>query len=231
MSDPAARAKEAAARAAVDRTVRAGERVALGTGSTAAFAVRRIAEKFPGSTLDLVASSRATEALAGSLGLVVRPIRADDRFDRMLDGADEVTPAFALTKGGGGALLREKLLAHLSREVVILVDPAKLVDALGQRSPIPVEVVPIAAGPLARELAEEGFRVDRRVGPNARPFVTDNGNEILDLVPRAPIRDPVATASELKSKVGVVETGIFVGLAHRLFVGHDDGTVDERRPA
>jgi ribose 5-phosphate isomerase A len=231
VSDPAARAKEAAARAAVDRTVRAGERVALGTGSTAAFAVRRIAERFPGAALDLVASSRATEALATGLGLVVRPLAAGDRFDRMLDGADEVTPALALTKGGGGALLREKLLAHLSREVVILVDPAKLVRALGERSPIPVEVVPVAAGSLARELAEEGFRVDHRRAADGRPFVTDNGNEILDLVPRTPIEDPARVAAALKARVGVVESGIFIGLAHRLFVGRDDGTFDERRPA
>ena len=130
-------AKAAAARHAVARYVRPPQRLALGTGTTAQHAVREIARVHPRAALDCVASSCATEELARSLGLAVRALAPEDRFDLMLDGADEVTPAFALTKGGGGALLREKLLAHLSRDVVILVDPTKLVRTLGERSPIP----------------------------------------------------------------------------------------------
>jgi ribose 5-phosphate isomerase A len=222
-------AKRVAARAGVER-VRAGMRLALGTGTTAAEAVRALAERFPRPEFDCVASSRATEELARSLGFAVRSLREDDAFDLMLDGADEVTPTLDLTKGGGGALLREKLLARLSREVVILVDPTKLVGHLGDRAPIPVEVVPFARAVLARRFADEGFRVLHRTEADGRPFVTDNGNEILDLRPVRPIDDPAATAARLGGATGVVETGIFVGLASVVLVGHPDGRVEALHP-
>ncbi|MCI4339225.1 MAG: ribose-5-phosphate isomerase RpiA [Thermoplasmata archaeon] len=227
MPDELTLAKAAAARRGVER-VRPDMRLALGTGSTAGEAVRALAARFPGEPFDCVASSRATEELAGSLGISVRPLRADDRFDLMLDGADEVTPSLDLTKGGGGALLREKLLARLSKEVVILVDPTKLVAHLGERAPIPVEVVPFARAVLARRFAHDGYRVRHREGPDGRAYLTDNGNELLDLTPLHPIEDPRATADALASVTGVVETGIFVGLATRVLVGHADGRVDER---
>jgi ribose 5-phosphate isomerase A len=228
--DPTQAAKEAAATRAVEALVRPGLRLALGTGSTAAAAVRAIARAHPSVRFDCVASSRETERLATSLGLAVRALRGDDRFDLMLDGADEVDPHLALTKGGGGALLREKLLAGRSREVAILVDPSKLVPALGTRSPIPVEVVPFARAVVAEELGREGFSARPRVTGQGRPFVTDNGNEILDLTPSQPIADPARTSARLREHVGVVETGIFVGLAHRVYVGAADGRVEERQP-
>ncbi len=227
MADGFLAAKRAAARRGVER-IRPGMRLALGTGSTAAEAVRAVAERFPGTAFDCVASSRATEELARSLGLGVRPLRADDRFDLMLDGADEVTPALALTKGGGGALLREKLLAGLARELVILVDPSKLVAHLGERHPIPVEVVPFAAPVLAERFGADGFDARARIGGDGRPFLTDNANEILDLAPRSPVRDPAATLARLRAPTGVVEVGIFVGMASTVLVGHADGTVEER---
>jgi ribose 5-phosphate isomerase A len=229
MADGSAQAKEAAARRAVAQCVRPGLTLALGTGSTAALAVRALAEAFPSSRFECVASSRATEELARGLGLAVRPLAAGERFDLMLDGADEVSPSLDLTKGGGGALFREKLLAHLSRELVIVVDDSKIVRALGERAPIPVEVVPFARPALLGELAADGFRVAVRTGADGAPFVTDNGNEVLDLTPPAPLREPAATARALREHVGVVETGLFVGLASRVFVGHPDGRVDERR--
>jgi ribose 5-phosphate isomerase A len=225
--DDEIRAKVAAARRGVAR-VRPDMHLALGTGSTTAEAVRTLAQKFPGVGLDCVASSRATEELAHSLGIGVRPLRADDRFDLMLDGADEVAPSLDLTKGGGGALLREKLLARLSQEVVILVDPTKLVDRLGTKAPIPVEVVPFARPVLARRFEHDGYRVRHRAGPDGRPYRTDNGNEILDLTPPRPIEDPAAVAATLAAPTGVVETGLFVGLATCVLIGHADGTVDER---
>jgi len=225
------RAKTVAARHAVQQYVHPGIRLALGTGSTAAQAVRAIAERFPDGKFDCVASSRATEELARELRIPVRALRGDDRFDLMLDGADEVSPELDLTKGGGGALLREKLLARLSASVVILVDPSKLVGALGERASIPVEVVPFARPVLERELAAEGFRVRLRVGEDGRPYVTDNGNEILDLSPREPIHQPAQAAETIRHHIGVVETGIFAGLASRVVVGYPDGRVEERRPA
>ncbi|MGD1098762.1 MAG: ribose-5-phosphate isomerase RpiA [Thermoplasmata archaeon] len=230
MPEDLERAKGVAARHAVEHHVRPGLRLALGTGSTAAQAVRAIAERFPDGKFDCVASSRATEELARELRIPVRPLRGDDRFDLMLDGADEVSPALDMTKGGGGALFREKLLAHLSGSVVIMVDPSKLVGALGERASIPVEVVPFGRSILERELAAEGYRVRLRVGPDGRPFITDNENEVLDLSPREPIHDPAAAAEAIRRHTGVVETGIFAGLASLVVVGFPDGRIEERRP-
>jgi ribose 5-phosphate isomerase A len=227
VSEELERAKRAAAEHAV-RSLRPGLRLALGTGSTAAHAVRAIAARFPGERFDCVASSRATEELATGLGLSVRPLRGEDRFDVLLDGADEVSPTLALTKGGGGALLREKLLARLSRERVILVDPSKLVRHLGERSPVPVEVVPFARAVLEAEFGRMGYGVGLRAGAGGAAYRTDNGNEILDLTPPAPLLDPEATERALRAPTGVVETGIFVGLADRVVIGHPDGTVEER---
>ena len=230
MPEDLERAKVVAARHAVEQYVRPGLRVALGTGSTAAQAVRAIAEKFPDGKFDCVASSRATEALARELHIPVRALRGDDRFDLMLDGADEVSPALDMTKGGGGALLREKLLAHRSASVVIVVDPSKLVGALGERASIPVEVVPFARPVLERELADEGYRVRLRVGADGRPFITDNGNEIVDLSPREPIRTPTSAAEGIRHHIGVIEVGIFAQMASVVVVGYPDGRVEERRP-
>jgi len=225
------RAKAVAARYAVEHYIQPGHRIALGTGTTAAQAVRAMAEKFPDGKFDCVASSRATEELARELHIPVRPLRGDDRFDVMVDGADEVSPALDMTKGGGGALLREKLLAHRSESFVVIVDPSKLVSALGERASIPVEVVQFARSVLERDLAEEGYRVRLRVGADGRPFVTDNGNEILDLGCREPIRNPTAAADRIRGHTGVVEVGIFAGMASVVVVGYPDGRTEERRPS
>ncbi len=223
-------AKVAAARHAVDRYVQPGLKLALGTGSTAEEAVRALRARFPGTAFDCVASSSATEELARGLGLPVRPLRGGDRFDLMLDGADEVAPSLELTKGGGGALLREKLLARLSRRLVVLVDRSKLVRALGERAPIPVEVVPFCRPVLEHELSSEGYAVLVRVGRDGRPFRTENGNELLDLRPPSPVVAPLELDRALRAHVGVVETGLFLGLAERVIVGDDDGSVHELLP-
>ncbi len=231
MSSPEelSREKDLAARAAI-RRVRAGAKVALGTGSTAAYAVRALAEKFPKGGLDCVSSSTATGELAVSLGLEVRGLSEDDEFDFMLDGADEVDPRLAMTKGGGGALLREKVLARLSKEVLILVDHTKLVPRLGTRSAIPVEVVPFARPAVVRHLRERRIASVLRTGPGRSLGLTDNGNEILDLTPPGPIEDPSALEQELRGIPGIVETGLFLGLASRVYVGFPDGTVQEILP-
>lgn len=227
MQDPADAAKASAARHAIARLVPGA--VALGTGSTAAWAVRAIAERFPkGRGFEFVCSSRATEELARSLELPVRPLRENDRFTAMVDGADEVSDALDLMKGGGGALLREKLLAELSEELIILVDPGKLVRQLGEKAPIPVEVVPFARAVIASRFRGAGYRVEVRTVAERTPFLTDNGNEILDLQPPRPLADPRATAHELRAPVGVVETGLFPGMAQRVVIGYPDGRVEER---
>ncbi|HEV8050698.1 MAG TPA: ribose-5-phosphate isomerase RpiA, partial [Thermoplasmata archaeon] len=211
MVDPQDAAKAAAARAAVAR-VRPGMRVALGTGSTASDAVRAIAARFPrGDSLSFVASSERTEALAGELGIPVGPLLPTDRFDLMIDGADEVDPALSLTKGRGGALFREKFLARRSAELVIIVDPSKIVPRLGTRAPIPVEVVPYAREALIAELGRRSIPATvRSAGPGDGTFRTDNGLEILDLRPPVGIDDPGRLDSELHALPGVVETGLFV---------------------
>ncbi len=192
--------------------------------------VRALAKKFPaGAGLTLVASSRATEELAAEVGLTVRPLAEGDRFDLMLDGADEVTPRLDLTKGGGGALLREKLLARLASELVIMVDHTKLVAFLGEKSPIPIEVVPFARPVLLHAWESMGHRVTlRRRDDGAGVYRTDNGNEILDLRPGEPMADPRAFARQLKETTGVVETGIFAQMASTVLIGQPDGRVEER---
>lgn len=227
MADDPDAAKASAARAGVDKYVRPGLKLALGTGSTAAHAVRAVRERYPDEAFDCVASSVATEQLARSLGYRVRPLAADDRFDLMLDGADEVAPNLDLTKGGGGALFREKYLARLSAQIVILVDSSKLVGALGQRSPIPVEAVPFAVPVLARQLEDDGFDVRVRTGHDGHPYRTDNHNAILDLKPPSPVDDAGRLDAELRERPGVIETGLFVGLADRALVGEPDGRVRE----
>lgn len=228
--EPLALEKDEAARAAV-RLVRPGMHVALGTGSTAAYAIRALAElQRDGAGLDTVASSTASEALARKLGLPVRALAAGDEFDLMIDGADEVTPHLDLTKGRGGALFREKFLARRSKELVIVVDHTKLVERLGSRAPLPIEVVPYARPSLERILVSQGFTVARRTGPDGQSWLTDNGNELLDLKPTSPIENPRALDESLHREPGVVETGIFVGLAGRVFVGLPDNRVEEVLP-
>lgn len=228
MADDLEAAKAAAAEYAVKEHVRPGQRIALGSGSTATHAVRCLAERFPEPRFDCVASSRATEELARSLGIPTRPLQGDDRFDLMLDGADEVSPALDLTKGRGGALFREKLLARLSNELVILVDPTKLVHALGARHPIPIEVVPFARPVVVHAVEQLGYRAKLRRAPDGAGFRTDNGNDVLDLTPARPLVEPAVEERVLRDLPGVIETGLFVGLAGEVVVGHPDGHVDAR---
>jgi ribose 5-phosphate isomerase A len=224
-------AKQAAARAGAG-LVQRGSRLALGSGSTTEEAIRALSARFPdGDALVTAASSARTEALARSLHFRVEPMNPQKKFDLMLDGADEVSDDLALVKGGGGALFREKLLARRSQEVVILVDASKLVHRLGERHAIPVEVVPFARDAVAHEVQPGGFRATLRKAAGGAVYLTDNGNEILDLAPKGSIVDPAAVERALRSIPGVVEVGLFVDLADRVIVGHPDGTVEERRPA
>ena len=225
MEGPLVAEKRAAARAAVDR-VRPGMVIALGTGSTATVAIHELgARRKALEPLIAVASSPASERSALEVGLAVRPLAEGDRFDLMIDGADEVASDLTLTKGGGGALLREKLLARHAAQLLIAVDHTKLVRRPGERSPIPIEIVPFARPTLLHRLAEEGLRPELRRGPSGDPFRTDNGNELLDLRPSAPVHDPAGLDRRLRALTGVIETGLFVALAPTVFVGEPDGSV------
>jgi ribose 5-phosphate isomerase A len=223
--------KRAAGEAAVDRYVRDGMCIGLGTGTTAYFAIGRVAEMVAaGASVVAVASSLATEVLCREagiplVGLLDRPIAV------AIDGADEVAPDFALTKGGGGALFREKSIALAAEQFIVIVDDSKLVDRLGAFA-TPVEVVPFALAWVEREIATAfpHVAIARRGG--VTPFVTDNGNAILDCAFGA-IDDPAELEAELRAIHGVVDAGLFTNLADVVLVAQSGGVRDlpRGRPA
>jgi len=215
--------KKAVGEAAAD-LVEAGMTVGLGTGSTAVHFVRALAAR--ALPIRGVATSEATAALARGLGVPLHDLDEAGTIDLTVDGADEIGPGLALIKGGGAALLREKLVWEASRRRVVIADASKLPGRFG-RFPLPIEVV--AFGHLTT-----AARIDRtleRVGISARarlrlkdgaPVTTDGGNLIYD-APCGAIDDPAALAGALKALTGVVEHGLFLGLAERALIGTDEG--------
>ena len=201
----------------------------LGTGSTAAHAVRLLGERVrAGLDVRGVPTSRATQALAEACGVPLATLDEVTRLDLTIDGADEVDPELRLIKGGGGALLREKIVASVSDRLVIVVDSGKLVERLGAFG-LPVEVTPFAANVVAAALEATGCRAALRRGADGRPFVTDEGNALLDCAYGA-IGDPRALAASLDAIVGVVEHGLFLDMADIAVVGRAAGVeVIERR--
>ncbi|MGX5817128.1 ribose-5-phosphate isomerase RpiA [Chitinophaga lutea] len=213
--------KQNAAVAAVDM-LRPGMVVGLGTGSTAAFAISAIGERVrAGMSLTGVPTSRQTADLAIREGIPLKSLAEIDRIDVTIDGADEFTTSLMLIKGGGGALLREKLAALRSKEVIIIADSSKLVEKLG-RFKVPLEVIPEAIPWVKVELGE--VPVTLRMRDNA-PFITESGNYILD-ADFALLEHPVALAHQLKAISGVVEHGLFIDLASRVLMG-EGNTVRE----
>ena len=201
-----------------------GMSVGLGTGSTAFWLVERLGVRVrdEGLRVRCVPTSRRTEEQARGLGIPLVPLGEAGELDIAIDGADEIGPDLALIKGGGGALLREKLVASAARRFVVIADASKRVDVLG-RFPLPVEVVPFAWELTARRVAaltRVEAQLRRDVGGEA--YLTDNGNYILDCrCGRIP--DPARTERELKALTGVVESGLFVGMADLAVVSTDDG--------
>lgn len=216
--------KEAAGRCAAEY-IEAGMIVGLGTGSTAEWAIRALAERVAaGLAVKAIPTSEATAALACSLGIELTTLAAVASVDLTIDGADEVDPSLDLIKGLGGALLREKVVASITAQQIIVADPSKLVDQLGTKAPLPIEVVPWSHPLVARGLQEQGLApVLRLCGPNI-PFVTDNGNFVIDARFPAGIDDARATERWLNALPGVVENGLFVGAAHLAIVGQADGS-------
>lgn len=223
MSD---RHKELAARKAVEY-IRDGMVVGLGTGSTAEFAIRALAERVATEGLEVqcVPTSEASAALGERLGLDVQSFEDNPVVDLTIDGADEVDPDLNLIKGLGGALLREKIVAAASTREVIIVDPGKLVERLGTRAPLPVEVVPFAWGLAQLRLMDLARRAELRKNDNGEPYVTDNGNFILDCHFPDGIDNAAALDRAINEIPGVVENGLFVDLVDIVVVGLDDGQV------
>ena len=216
--------KQAAAERAVE-FVASGMIVGLGSGSTTGFAIRRIGALLQQRVLRNllgVPTSAATEAEARRLGIPIAEPGWQGAIDLTIDGADEVDPALDLIKGGGGALLREKIVAQASRREIIVVDETKLSPALGTSRALPVEVLGFGWRSQARYLESLGARVSVRSRPDGGAFATDQGNLILDCA-FGPILRPTELAADLGSRAGVVEHGLFLRLATDLIVGGDAG--------
>jgi ribose 5-phosphate isomerase A len=218
MTDPAARLKQQAGELAAG-LVQSGMVIGLGTGSTAIFATRRIAERLRAGELGsivAVATSSATDEAARSLGI---PMLAEDiprDIDLTIDGADEVDPVMGLIKGGGGALLREKIVAQASRREVIVVDESKLSPALGTLRALPVEVLEFGWRSQLRFLESLGATVTLRTQGDG-PYRTDGGNMILDSRFGA-IADAPSLAAKLEARAGIIAHGLFLGLAQDVIV-------------
>ncbi len=216
--------KKQAAQRAVEQ-VESGMVVGLGHGSTAIHAVQRIAQLIGEEQLHDVVGvpcSRGVEAAARELGIPLTTLEKNPRIDLTIDGADEVSPQLDLIKGGGGALLREKVVAQASTREIIVVDESKLSPALGTKQSVPIEVVPFgwrAEADFLSALAGE-FAL-RRVDDGSR-FETDQGNYILDCN-FGPIEDPRTLAAQLNERAGIVEHGMFLGLASEVIVAGPEG--------
>ena len=202
-----------------------GMRIGLGTGSTTFFFIQRIAERCrEGLKVQAVASSEESKKLAQQGGIPLLNIDEITTLDLTVDGADEVDPQKRLIKGGGGAHVREKIVAAMSRELIIIVDESKLVPALGKRK-LPVEVVPFAYKSTLHHIAKAGYRGEFRLEKSGQIHVTDNGNFLIDIHFPAPLKNPEEVHETLIRIPGVVDTGFFFNLAGRIIVGFNDGQV------
>jgi ribose 5-phosphate isomerase A len=216
--------KEIAARRAVEY-VRDRMVVGLGTGSTAAWAIRALGERVAqGLQIQAIPTSTAAADLAEELGIELVTLEDEPVVDLTIDGADEVDPGLDLIKGLGGALLREKIVAAASTRRIIVVDSSKLVPRLGTKAPLPVEVVPFGWPVAQRRLIEDGLRVVlRQTAAGDEPFATDNGNYILDCNFPEGIAQAAETERRINAIPGVVENGLFIGLADLVISADEHG--------
>jgi ribose 5-phosphate isomerase A len=226
--------KKALGTHAADHFVQDGMKLGLGTGSTAIWAARRVAARLSEGSLRnirAVVTSLQTELEARALGIPVFTLNdasLESSLDLVIDGADEVDPAGNMIKGGGGALLMEKVVAYCCRNLVIIVDHTKLSPRLCERFAIPVEVIADAVTPVSRALRELGGEVHLRMAVRkAGPVVTDLGNLLLDVTFRGAF-EARKMEDELKLIPGVLENGLFTRKAPRLVVGKADGTIESR---
>jgi ribose 5-phosphate isomerase A len=208
-----------------------GARVGLGTGRAAAAFITALGARVQqGLVVAAVPTSRDSARLAREVGIPLIDLDEDVMLDLIVDGADEVAPNLDLVKGWGGALVQERIVASASRRQIILVGREKLVAALGERGRIPIEVIPLARGPVTRQLKALGLvAAARHDADGARLLLTENGNLTLDCAVTEPLRDGNAARAleaALIAIVGVVDTGLFLGTAERVLVGYADGRVE-----
>jgi ribose 5-phosphate isomerase A len=230
---PTEDAKRHAAERAVDY-IQSGSVIGLGTGSTMQYAIEEIGRRLRTGELSEVLgvpTSERTGRLAHRVGVPLTTLADHPELELTIDGADEIDPALDLIKGLGGALLREKIVASAARELVIVADEGKLVPILGSRVPLPVEVVPFALAIVERRLAAMGGGVELRRTDRGEPLVTDEGNRILDYF-CGPIQQSAELDVELRRIPGVVEHGLFLGMARRAIVCRaPDDVIVMHRPA
>jgi ribose 5-phosphate isomerase A len=210
-----------------------GMLVGLGTGSTADAVTRELGRRVAGGLIfTAVPTSDRTEALARDLGISLATLDEIDRLDLGIDGADEIEPALDAIKGRGGALLREKLVALSCGDYVLVATTEKSVDQLGARTPLPIEIVAFGWSQTAKRLASIGLAGQLRTtdDESARPWLTDNGGIILDC-PTGPIADPPELAAIIKAVSGVVEHGLFLGIARAALQVDPEGQVVRRERA
>ena len=219
--------KQAAARAAVE-LIESGSVVGLGSGSSATYAIKFLAERVRrGLKIVGVPTSQNTKQLAEQLGIPLTTLEENPKIDIDIDGADEIDPRLNLIKGGGGALLREKVIASASRRFIVIAESVKLVPHLG-KFPLPVEVIPFAEPLITTRIAALGAQVSLRKFAHGNPYITDEGHHILDCS-FGEIADPAALDAQLHAIAGVVEHGLFIGMAEVAFVGKDGGVVQVTR--
>lgn len=207
-------------------SVTSGMRLGLGTGSTVAHFLKHLGARLAcGALTDLagVPTSIRTEKAARALRIPLGSLSELAPLDLAVDGADEVDPGLNLIKGLGGALLREKMVAQASRRFIAIVDDTKLVDRLGERAPVPVEVVPFEFESHLGWFAAMGAEPKLREGRGGDAYRTDNGNVIIDCLFTGGIPDPAALDRRLARRAGVVESGLFLGVAEEAIVAGADG--------
>jgi len=219
--------KEAAARASL-QFVKNGQVVGLGTGSTAAYFIQLLGEQVKkGLKIRGIPSSDRSREQAAGLGIPLTTLDECPEIDVTVDGADEVDPQLRLIKGGGGALLREKIVASATKYYVIIVDETKRVPVLG-KFPLPVEVIKFAQAVVRKKIEALGAAVELRRGADGNPYITDENNHILDCR-FGQIPDADGLARRLNDMPGVVEHGLFIGMASMVLVANGSEIVELRR--
>ncbi|GLV64386.1 ribose-5-phosphate isomerase A [Bacillus mycoides] len=202
--------------------VKNGMKVGLGTGSTVYWTIQKLGKRVQeGLSIQAVPTSKETEVLAKQLAIPLISLNETDILDLTIDGADEINNDLQLIKGGGGALLREKIVATSSEKLIIIADESKIVSHLGT-FPLPIEIIPFSWKQTEKKVQSIGCETRLRM-KDGGPFITDNGNFIIDCIFTNKILNPNDTNKELKMITGVVETGLFINMTSTAIIGTENG--------